>query len=405
MLKTLRRKFILSIMLLAGIVMLALLATTAAGTQASLDEIVERSLASALETDASAPSSIEMGHLPVLWVDLTRDGVTVATNEQALAVDAGNLDEVLSQAMRSNGDAGRLDGHHLSWKRAKTPRGSVRIAIADTSAIDAVRVTQVKRDVALAVLGMLVLFGIASALARWATQPVECAWDQQRRFVADASHELKTPLAVIAANAQILSSEPGLAPGAERWVRSTLDETVRMRGLIEDMLELARIEQPGTARTEPVDMTGVVDGIALQFDAVAFERGCDVARDLAPGVVVMGDAAQLERLVKILLDNACKYSEPSTTVSVSLKAAGGSAQLSVTNQGTPIDPEDLPHLFERFYRSDKARDRKTGGYGLGLAIAKGICEQHGGSIATTSTQADGTTFVARIPLARGRVRA
>ena len=219
--------------------------------------------------------------------------------------------------------------------------------------------------------------------------------------MADASHELKTPLAVILANTQILKeSSEELPEESRRWVKSTADEAERMKGLVEGLLELARTEEgAGNARRdEDVDLSGITEGEALQFDAVAFEQGCSIEASVAEDLHVKGDPDQLERLVKTLLDNACKYAESGTEVLVSLERQGQAAELSVTNHGAPIDPEDLPHIFDRFYRSDKARARETGGFGLGLAIAKGIVESHGGKISVTSSLEAGTRFVVRLPL-------
>lgn len=173
-----------------------------------------------------------------------------------------------------------------------------------------------------------------------------------------------------------------------------------MKGLVEGLLELARTED-GVAsqmRRVDVDLSDVVEGEAMQFDAVAFERGCTIETSVAEGLHVSGDPDQLERLVKTLLDNACKYARENSAVTVELARRGSAAELSVTNQGTPIDPNDLPHLFDRFWRSDKARARETGGFGLGLAIAKGTAESHGGKISVTSDAQTGTRFVVRLPL-------
>ena len=279
-----------------------------------------------------------------------------------------------------------------------------RIAIADTSSVDAARMAQLVNDIKLAVAGMLVLLAITFALSHWALAPVEKAWKQQHQFVADASHELKTPLAVILANTQILRGEQSDIPvESRRWIDSTAEEAERMKGLVEGLLELARTEEgAGSARRDvDVDLSGTVEGEALQFDAVAFERGCTIESDVAEGLHVMGDPDQLERLVKTLLDNACKYAAAGTQVRVRLARQGPVAEYSVTNKGTPIDAEDLPHVFDRFYRSDKARARSTGGFGLGLAIAKGIAESHGGKISVTSSEADGTRFCVRLPLKAG----
>lgn len=172
-----------------------------------------------------------------------------------------------------------------------------------------------------------------------------------------------------------------------------------MRGLVESLLELARTEEgAGSARRNvDVDLSSTVEGEALQFDAVAFEKGCLIETRVEPGVHVMGDPEQLARLTKTLVDNACKYASKDSQVTVTLSRHNGTAQLSVNNLGEPIPEEDLPHVFDRFYRSDKARTRQTGGFGLGLAIARGIAEGHGGKISVTSTQQDGTTFSVRLP--------
>ena len=178
-------------------------------------------------------------------------------------------------------------------------------------------------------------------------------------------------------------------------MESTADEASHMRSLVNDLLELARADEgasSGAMHRTDVDFSDVVDSASLEFDAIAFERNCLIETDIEPDIHIDGDPNWIMRLSKILIDNACKYAAPGTTIDVKLSRASGHVTLSVTNQGNVIDPEDLPHLFDRFYRSDKARDRETGGFGLGLAIAKGIAEAHGGTISATSTAEAGTTF-------------
>ena len=173
-----------------------------------------------------------------------------------------------------------------------------------------------------------------------------------------------------------------------------------MRGLVEELLELARTEGcASSARANaPVDLSSLVEGDALQFDAVAYERGCEIDTDVVDGISVLGDQEQLERLLKTLIDNACKYAARGTQVKVTLEKNSSHALFVATNQGEPIPEEDLPHVFDRFWRSDKARARSTGGYGLGLAIAKGIAESHGGRIWATSDNVQGTSFYVKLPI-------
>ena len=263
--------------------------------------------------------------------------------------------------------------------------------------------------VGLGALGLLFLLNLV--FSRWALRPVQQAWAQQQQFIADASHELKTPLTVILANNAILRQRGSDTIASQRqWIESTQMEAERMQSLVTDMLDLARPTPQGAQTSEGpaavVDLSRLVEGEALTFEAVAFERDLTWQCTVAPGIAVRGNAARLQRAVAVLLDNACKYTDPGGTVAVTLRAATGDAVLSVRNSGEPIDAADLPHLFDRFYRADKARTHNAvdsendgaGGYGLGLAIARDIAQAHKGAIAVTSTAQEGTTFTLRLPL-------
>ncbi len=392
---------------MVGIVLLAMAGFGYVSAQSSLDALVERSIERALTERNSFPAGSEgsetLGteHMPVVWVEITSDGTTIGSNQSQFSIDADTLSEVLEMACASDVTNGRYESKHVTWKKQQTPFG-FRIALVDTSSVDTEKGRQLATSLGLGVAGVGVAFAIAMLLSKWALRPVQKAWDQQHQFVADASHELKTPLAVILANSQILQqSEDEMPEECRRWVEGTAEEAERMRGLVESLLELARTEEgAGSARRNvDVDLSAAVEGEALQFDAVAFELGCTIKSDVEPNIHVMGDPDQLARLTKTLVDNACKYAKKGTDVHVDLKRHNGSATLSVNNQGEPIPPEDLPHVFDRFYRSDKARARETGGFGLGLAIARGIAESHGGKISVASDAQDGTTFTVRIPTA------
>lgn len=408
MLDKLRRRFVAIIMALVGSLVIAMVGISLHNTISSLDSLVSRSLDMALEERTAVPNSAANGqtmgmeHLPVLWIDLSSSGAKLGSNESRLDFDTDHLSEAVSDALSSDADEGRLAEYHLAWKRASSPFGW-RLAIADTTSIDSERESQLVKSLELAAAGMVVVFVLAILLSRWAAKPVKVAWEQQHQFVADASHELKAPLAVIIANNEILESKAGELPeGCARWVRSTHDEAQRMCGLVEEMLELARTEEGGgcARRNVDVNLSELVEGEALQFDAVAYERGTLIKSDIAEDVHVVGDPDQLDRLVKTLIDNACKYASVGSTIQVLLERRAGAVSLSVTNAGEPIPAEDLPHVFDRFYRSDKARARSTGGFGLGLAIAKGIVESHGGRIEVKSSAEKGTTFTATLHEAR-----
>lgn len=248
---------------------------------------------------------------------------------------------------------------------------------------------------------MLAFFVVSFFFARWALRPVEEAWTAQKQFVTDASHELKTPLTIILANASILTKHPEKTIGEQsQWIESTQEEALRMQELVGDMLTLAQAENIEAAELVKVDLSDLVSKEVLQFESVAFERGIEINDAVAEGICVNGDSRKLEKLVGTLVDNACKYGEEGTSVSVKLASDAKRALLSVNNAGHPIDAEDIDHIFDRFYRADKARTRDQGSFGLGLAIAREIAESHGGSISAKSSAVEGTTFTVSLPLAK-----
>lgn len=406
MLKRLRIRLVAIIVGLVGAVFLSMVALTYMSSEASLNTLVEHSLAGVLQErtgfDAGAGSNEPMGmdQLPVIWVDIASGGLVLGTNQEQVSIDADLLRETVANALGSGQTSGKDKTNHISW-RMNSSKFGWRIAIADTSSVDAEISSQLVRSLELGAGGIVAIVLIALLLSRWALKPVERAWEQQRQFVADASHELKTPLAVILANTQILKSDESKIPEeSRRWIEGASDEADRMRGLVEELLELARTED-GTSNARanaPVDLSSLVEGDALQFDAVAYERGCEIETNVVDGISVLGDKEQLERLLKTLIDNACKYAARGTQIKVTLEKNGSHALFVATNQGEPIPEEDLPHVFDRFWRSDKARARSTGGYGLGLAIAKGIAESHGGKIWATSDDVQGTSFYVKLPI-------
>ena len=276
------------------------------------------------------------------------------------------------------------------------------VAFADTSTTDSWKSLAI--TLGIAGLGTLaVFFIIALLLSKWALRPVREAWDAQRQFVADASHDLKTPLTVILANASILLKHPEHSIASEsQWIESTQIEAKHMQGLINEMLELAQVEageQVNVVR-DTLDFSDLVDGETLLFDSVALERGCHFDCDIASGLTVEGNEQQLHKMVSTLVENAFKYVDEAGTINVTLRQSGKFARLDVCNTGSTISPEDLPHIFDRFYRTDKARTSGAGGFGLGLAIAREIARSHGGDITCASSPDAGTTFSVSLPVAR-----
>ena len=259
-----------------------------------------------------------------------------------------------------------------------------------------------------AIAALAAFFVISLFFSRWALRPVEQTWRSQRQFIADASHELKTPLTVILADASIALEHPERTVESQRqWIEGIQVEGQRMQGLVEDMLALAKhdtaeVDAQATMgkQQEKLDLADMAQRAVLQFEAVAFERGVeiDVAESSSTSVFIGGVRGDIERVLGILIDNACKYAEAGGRVVVGTKREGKHAVIQVNNTGTPIPSSDLPHIFDRFWRADEARTSGAGGYGLGLSIARSIVEEHGGTLSAQSSAEHGTTFTAKFPI-------
>ena len=302
---------------------------------------------------------------------------------------------------------GSVDSAGLLYAASAAPAGVYVVFASASIANSWQQLALTLAGTGLAVLACI--FVLSWVFSRWALRPAEEAWSRQQDFVADASHELKTPLTIILANMSILAKHPEASVASQsRWIESTAQEAKSMQGLVGDMLQLARMDaEEGAVQPvrETVDVSDLLEMELLQFESRMFERHVSFVYEMDDGVRVRGDRAQLLRLVGTLVDNACKYVDESGKVSVSLSSEGsagkGQAVLRVQNSGTAIPAEDLPHVFDRFYRASKARTRgeATSGAGLGLAIAQEIAVSHGGSIQVASSEDEGTTFTVRLPLA------
>lgn len=414
MLLRLRRKFVLINMVFAASVLLCVFAAVCVSTYRSARSDVDRTLEQALDERrgeqappaGQLPDDARRGETPpknwmlyyTVMVNTENDTVTV------LQSGAGFTDEELTAAAQKVIAGGKTEGRlreEALYYARRDVRGGTRVAFVEASYLTESIRRLLWQSAAIGAVSLLAFFAISVFLARWALRPVERAWLQQRRFVADASHELKTPLTVILANNNILLSHPEERVETQKqWLESTGEEAQHMRRLVDDLLFLAKsdAEERPPVR-EPVDLSDLVYSVLLPFEPVAYEKQVALEAQVAPDITVTGDPTALRQLVHILLDNACKYAGTGGRVVLTLERQAGSAVLRVSNTGTPIPPEDLPHVFERFYRADKARTRE-GGYGLGLAIAKSIMDRQGGSLTAASDAENGTVFTAVIPASR-----
>lgn len=214
-------------------------------------------------------------------------------------------------------------------------------------------------------------------LSKWAIKPMQNAFENQQRFISDASHELKTPLSVISANADVLESEIG----NNKWLDNIKSQSSIMSKLVHDLLDLAKTDETAAniIKTQ-FDLSSTILNKALEFECTAFESGKTFEQDITPDINYIGHEDSIKQLITILIDNAIKHSSPNGLIRVTLTVAGNKKIFQVYNTGNTIKNSEKDKIFNRFYRSDVSRNRATGGYGLGLSIAKAIVDMHNGTI-------------------------
>lgn len=307
------------------------------------------------------------------------------------------VDEYVQNIVSSKSDSGWV----LLWRvkyNKQTDDNLVKIVISNSSLRGRSNTPYLIISGGTLLIGIACYLVISWILARVALAPVEESWSKQRQFVADASHELKTPLSVIMANTEIISSHQEETVASQmKWIENTRAESHRMADLVADLLFLAKHDDGHQAQMEVINMSECVETSALGYDAVFYENSKDFRYSISPNAKVYGNEGQLKQLVTILLDNANKYSTGKGNISLKLTANGKKAVLTVANDSDELTEENLEHLFDRFYTVDKSRNVDKGGNGLGLSIAKTICESHGGDLLVEYK--DGrVTFTAEFPI-------
>ena len=331
-----------------------------------------------------------------LWTS-RRGGYTaqITGGTYANLEDTDELTAILQDCLSQDRREGTIAAYHLRYLRQDNGLYE-KLAFVDMSMEQAVLRKTMGSYLFIALASLLLLLGVSILLSRWATRPVEKAWTQQRQFLSDASHELKTPLTVILSNAELLE-QAQLSDKPARWTDNILSEAGRMRSLVEEMLTLARADNMvRTAVLTEVSLSDIAADCALAFEPVAFEAGKSLDYTLAENITVLGDREKLRQLISVLLDNAIKYGADGGTVTLSLEKTDRQAKLTVSNPGDPIPPEQLGHLFERFYRADDSRGEKSG-FGLGLSIAQTIAAEHKGTLKAESDDIS-TRFLYTMPL-------
>ena len=261
---------------------------------------------------------------------------------------------------------------NYQYHREKKHNGILMVLSDRTSEIDMMK--KLKRTTFIVgIISIILLSGASYFLSGLIVRPLRETFDKQKQFISDASHELKTPLTVISTNADVLSGEIG----DNKWLTYIQDQAARMNILVNDLLSLTRLENKSTDfNLREFNLSQAIMNTALPFECQAFETGKNFVVSVDDGISITGSEQHIRQMAGIFIDNALKYSKDRGTVRVSLTKEDGKAVFSVYNTGSGVREEEKYRIFERFYRSDESRNRSTGGYGLGLAIAKSVIDKH-----------------------------
>ncbi len=397
MIKGLKIKFVLINMTIVTAMLLVIFGMVLQSTKAGMEEQSIRTMRFLLEENnfpGSRPGEpTQSVQLPFFYVSVGTDGTVMAIKGGFYDLsDRESLAQIVTSARRQKHDIGLLKEYNLRYCRKNTPFGQAMVFV-DISGERTTINNLLKSCIMIGLASFTVFLGLSFLLARWAVRPVEKAWKQQKQFVADASHELKTPLTVIMTTAEILSGNDYDAAEHHQMMNGILTMSQQMRGLVDSLLELARVDAGTTKMVfSPINFSVLTSDAILPFEPVYFEKGLQLESSIEDNIGVKGSFSHLKQVIDIFLDNALKYASPGGCVILTLKRQGSGCLLAVSSPGAAISKQDLKNIFRRFYRMDKARAMDHS-YGLGLSIADTIVQQHKGKIWAESEGGINTFFV------------
>ena len=383
MIRKLRLKFIIVNMSIVTVLLACILSFVYSLTLIQMENKSIRALQKTIAlsyTQNDTPAQKLESRFPYVVLQITPDHSWELINSHNFdCSDQEFMDTIVNQALDSTKRTGNLTHYALRYCRIQYPGGD-RLMFSDISKEQDVMHSLRYSCLALGVIGFFLFLGISILLSHWAIKPVAAAMKQQQQFIADASHELKTPLTVIMTNAEILQDPFATEAARCRCVDGILSMSQRMKDMTNQLLQLARLDAPLPQKNlSPLNFSELIEDEILPYEPLFFEKGLVLESEIQPDIRLNGSSQQLRQLLGILLDNAQKYCTPQGNAQVDLSATRKNrCVLTVANQGTPLTPEQCRQSFQRFYRIEASRGGES--FGLGLAIAKGITEQHNGKI-------------------------
>ncbi|MGG7143045.1 sensor histidine kinase [Clostridium nigeriense] len=390
----LKKKFILINMSLLTIVFILIFGTIYISTAISIEKDLEHELMNTASNPRKpTPNSPRMSSSIIIELDSDNNIATVNTY---MEIDEAVLEDTIYTIIKNENklDRVKIDGSSYGYFKEYSNKGLTIVLMSREQQIEVLN-NLLKVFISIGSISLILLLLISIYLTNKTIKPIKETFEKQKQFIANASHELKTPLTIIRTNTSLVLSNKNLSVESQsKWLNYINNQIERMSELLDEMLSLAKLDtNMGLNEFVVFDLSKLLNSILLTFEAVIFENRIQLESNIQEGISIKGDKESIKKVVIILLDNAIKYTNKSGKIDVELKQDKNKIRLKVKNTGEGIKKEDINKIFERFYRVDSSRARETGGYGLGLSIAKSIVEGNNGKIHAESDIGKDTTFI------------
>lgn len=398
MIKKLRIQIISSIVFVFSLLLIFILVSTWLSTKKTLEDSCMSTLNSAIHTTYSSNAVLQAdSSIPLLVVTVDyQNNIRLLLNDMD-EFSYTEITNLVKEVLDLKSQTGIIEDHYR-YLRKSIGLSDIRIAFTDIQTEQSILKRQMIQSIFIAIVSILVFGVLSFFLSEKLTRPVQNSINAQKEFIANASHELKTPLTVILSNTEMLqkSNEISIKDSLTRQRLDHIeDESRRMKQLIEQLLQLAKLDSSTLpVHKEPIDFDFVVCNSVYTYEPILYDIGKSLSFEHKKNIIINGNEQNLRQVIDILLDNAMKYSADRSTISVRLYAVKHIVILAVESTGTPISEKDMEQIFSKFYRGAT----KTPGYGLGLAIASLIVKEHSGNIWAETDKISKNTFYISLPL-------
>ena len=390
----LKKKFILINMSLLTMVFVLIFGTIYIATSISMENDLEHELKNTISNPRKPGPNFPMMSSSII-IELDSDN-NIAKVSSYMEIDDDTLQETIYTIIKNENslDKIKIEGSSYGYLKEYTPKG-LKIALMSREPQISVLNNLLKVFMGIGSISLILLLFISIYLTNKTIKPIKESFEKQKEFIANASHELKTPLTIIRTNTSlVLSNSRETVESQSKWLNYINNQIERMAKLIDEMLSLAKLDTGKELEEFTIfDISKLINNVLLTFEAVLFENNIELSSNIDEEIIIKGDRESIKKVFIILLDNAIKYTNNSGKIDVELIKDKNKIKLKIKNTGEGIKKEDLDKIFERFYRVDTSRARDTGGYGLGLSIAKSIVESHNGKIYAESNIGKDTTFI------------